>query len=369
MSGDPGTSSGRVPGETDKSERLKKTFFFILLTLITLLVILVARNFFQPVLLAAISAGLVYPLDRKIMSRLSGNRNIAAGLSLLLACFIIIVPVAVAGYFVVDNIVTLSIHLGKNTSGIRSWFNSLEESLRILPIFQNPRMAEILSFDRFADMIQKSGTAVLENLADLAGNTARAFFLLFIYLYCLFFFIRDGKQILAGMASALPLAEEDKRIVIDRFLSVTRSTLKSTFIIGSIQGTIGGLLFFFLGIAAPVLWGIGFFILAAVPGLGAVVIWLPATVILLITGEPVKAVIMLAIGGAVIPLADYMLRPRIVGQDTRLHPVLVFIGVLGGVAAFGIWGLLFGPLVMSLAVTIWGIFTRLFSQELEQIRK
>lgn len=359
----------RIPGNTDKTERLRKGFFFILLTFITVLVVFVSWSFLLPILLAAISSGLVYPLDRRIMRKFSSNRNIAAGLSLALTCIIVLVPVGILGYFVIDNIISLTTQLSKNAGTLRSWFNSIEESLKVLPIFKNPRMEDFFSFDRFADMIESSGKAVLENLADFAGNTARAFFLLFIYLYCLYFFIRDGERIMASLASGVPLAEGDKRAVIEKFLSVTRATLKSTFIIGFIQGAIGGLLFFFLNIEAPVLWGVGFLVLAAIPGLGAVVIWLPTTVILLLLGNIGKAVIMFAIGGAVIPLADYMLRPRIVGQDTQLHPVLVLIGVLGGVAAFGIWGLLFGPLVMGVAVTVWGIFTRLFRSELEQIRR
>ncbi len=359
----------QISAETNRTERLRKGFFFILLAGITLLVFFISREFLQPILLAAISAGLLYPLNRRIMKKLSGKPNIAAVASLLLSFFIIIVPVVVVGYFVIDNTITLTTQLSKNTGGIQSWLQDIEDTLKILPFFDNPRVSQFLSFDHFADMLQQSGTAILENLANLAGDTARAFFLFFIYLYCLFFFIRDGKNILSGIADALPLAEGDKEAVIQKFLSVSRATLKSTGIIGSIQGLIGGFLFYFLNIEAPVLWGVGFFILAAVPGLGAVVIWLPTTIVLLLLREPVKAIIMLAIGGAVIPLADYMLRPRIVGQDMQLHPLLVFIGVLGGIAAFGIWGLIFGPLVMGLAVTIWGIFTRLFKSELERISK
>lgn len=364
-----GKHRNRIPGDTAKTERLKKGFFFLLLAGITALVVLVARSFLLPLLLAAISAGLAYPLKHRLGRRIPDKHNAATLITLVLFCLVIIVPVGLLGYFVVDSLIRLLTDINQNNIDLQSWFRQIEEALEVLPILQNPRINQFLSFDRFADMIQKSGTRFLEDLADLAGQTARSFLLLFIYLYSLYFFIRDGEKMLSFIASAVPLAEGDKRAVIDKFLSVTRATLKSTFVIGAVQGTIGGLLFFFLGIKAPVLWGTGFLILAAVPGLGAVLIWLPATIILLILGNIGKALIMLAVGGAVIPLADYILRPRIVGQDTQLHPILVFIGVLGGVAAFGLWGLLFGPLVMSIAVTVWGIFSRLFRNELEQIHR
>ena len=146
-----------------------------------------------------------------------------------------------------------------------------------------------------------------------------------------------------------------------------RATLKSTFLIGGIQGVIGTVLFLILGIPGAVLFGVLFLVLAAIPGLGPAVIWLPSTAILFGLGRYFQAVVMLVIGGGLIPLVDYLLRPRIVGKDTQLHPLLVFIGVLGGVSLFGIWGLLFGPLAMSVAVTVLDIFKRLFKGELKEI--
>ncbi|MBN2050408.1 MAG: AI-2E family transporter [Spirochaetales bacterium] len=354
--------------EAGKHERLKKGFFFLLLAVITALVITVARPFLMPLLLAAISAGLAYPIKQRLFRKKEPHRNIPALLTLIIFCLIIIFPTALLGYFVTDSLISLATDISKNAIDLKEIFTELEEAFKALPFLQNPRISQVLSFDRFADLIQQTGSSLLENLADFAGSTARSFLMIFIYLYCLYFFIRDGESIMAGLGRSVPLAEGDKTAIIEKFLSVTRATLKSTLVIGLIQGTIGGFLFFVLGIKAPVLWGTAFLILAAIPGMGPVLIWLPATAILLILGTWGKALVMLLVGAAVIPLADYILRPRIVGQDTQLHPVLVFIGVFGGVVVFGIWGLLFGPLVMSLAVTVLGIFTRLFRGELDKIQ-
>jgi predicted PurR-regulated permease PerM len=188
----------------------------------------------------------------------------------------------------------------------------------------------------------------------------------FVYLYSLFFFIRDGDRILRNINDAIPLPEEDKLAVGRKFLSVTRATLKSTFIIGGIQGLIGGVLYWAVGIEGPVLWGILIMIFGAIPGIGSVVIWLPTAAVLAILGQYGKTAIVIGVGAAVIPLAE-LLRPYLVGEDTRIHPVLVLVGVLGGIWIFGIVGLLLGPLIMGVAVTLWDIFKRMFGRELDKI--
>jgi predicted PurR-regulated permease PerM len=348
-------------------ERLKRAFFLLLLVGATVLVFFVARAFLLPILLAALSAGLFYPVHRRIRRLLRRSPGIAATVSLVVFCLIILVPAGVLGYFVTDNLIQLARLASQNTEQIKAWLGDLDAELKKLPVLSNPRVADLINLDRLANLLRKAGSWLLGRTAELAGNVARALLLFFIYFYCLYFFIRDGEEALERTAGAIPLSEPDRRAVTDRFLSVTRATLKSTFIVGGIQGALGGLLFLVLGIRAPVLWGVGFLILAAIPGMGAVVIWLPATVVLLILGQYLKALVMFLVGGIVIPLVDYLLRPRLVGEDTRLHPVLVLIGVLGGVAVFGIWGLLLGPLVMGVAVTLWGIFTRIFRGELEKI--
>lgn len=349
------------------SQRLKRAFFLVLLTGATALVIVVARIFLLPILLAALSAGLFYPVHRRFAARMSKKPGIAAMISVVLFCLIILVPVAVLGYFVTDNLIQAARTAERNSGQIRDFLNSMDERLKQLPMLQDARIAQLVNLDRLAEPVRRAGSWLLERSAELAGNIARSLLLFFVYLYCLYFFMRDGEKALSRIPDAVPLSGDDRRAVTDKFISVTRATLKGTFIVGAIQGVLGGLLFFALGIGAPVLWGVAFLVLAAIPGLGAVVIWLPATVILLLQGSYFHALVMLAVGGGLIPLVDYLLRPRLVGEDTRLHPVLVLVGVLGGVAVFGIWGLLLGPLVMGVAVTLWGIFARIFRGELKQI--
>jgi len=349
------------------SRRLNRTFLLILLAAAVLLVFFVARVFLLPILLAAIFAALFHRLNLRIRKRLKHRTTLAALISVAVFCLIILIPVALLGYLVTQNVIEVTRMVNRNIPQIRRWLVNLETWIASLPFVEGQRVSTLLDASRLVSIIQQAGRTLVDGVTNLAGNVARTLFLLFVFIYSLFYMFRDGDRALLSISEAVPLLAEDKQVIIDKFVSVTRATLKSTFLIGGIQGVIGTLLFLILGIPGAVLFGVLFLLLAAIPGLGPAVIWLPSAAILFGLGRYFQAVVMLVIGGGLIPLVDYLLRPRLVGQDTQLHPLLVFIGVLGGVSLFGIWGLLFGPLAMSVAVTVLTIFKRLFKGELKQI--
>lgn len=349
------------------SQRLNRIFFLILLIGAALLVFFVARVFLLPILLAAIAAALFYPLHRRILKRVKQKSTLAAFFSLGIFCLIILIPIAVLGYLVTENVIEVTRLINRNIPQIKIWLQSVDSTISNLPFVEGQRISGLIDSTRVVGIIQQSLSSILQSTTNLMGNVARVLLLFFVFLYSLFFMIRDGDKALLSASAAIPLPKEDRQAIIDKFVSVSRATLKSTFLIGGIQGTIGAILFFALGIPGSVLFGVLFLVLAAIPGLGPAVIWLPTTLILFALGNYLEAVILLVIGGGLIPLVDYLLRPRLVGKDTQLHPLLVFIGVLGGVSLFGIWGLLFGPLAMSVAVTLLSIFKRIFNVELKEI--
>jgi predicted PurR-regulated permease PerM len=304
---------------------------------------------------------------RRILKRFKQKTTLAALFSVLIFCLIILIPIALLGYLVTQNVIEITRLVNRNLAQIGIWFQSVESWIVNLPFIEGQRVSTLIDSARLVDIIQQAGSTLVDGATSLAGNIARVLLLLFVFIYSLFFLIRDGDKALLSISEAIPLPREDKLAIIDKFVSVSRATLKSTFLIGGIQGVIGTILFLVLGIPGAVLFGVLFLVLAAIPGLGPAVIWLPTTIILFALGRYFQAAVMLVIGGGVIPLVDYLLRPRLVGKDTQLHPLLVFIGVLGGVALFGIWGLLFGPLAMSVAVTLVTIFKRIFKGELKEI--
>jgi predicted PurR-regulated permease PerM len=189
-------------------------------------------------------------------------------------------------------------------------------------------------------------------------NAARAFGQFFLMLYVLFFFLRDGDQLLLAIARALPLGDARERALFERFTAVTRATLKGTLVVGAVQGTLGGIFFWLLGLEGPVFWGAIMWACSLIPVIGPTIIWLPASIILLLTGAIAKGLLLLGLGTFVIAVADNIIRPILVGRETRMPDFLVLISTLGGLTLFGLSGFVAGPAIAALFITAWDMFAR-----------
>jgi predicted PurR-regulated permease PerM len=172
-------------------------------------------------------------------------------------------------------------------------------------------------------------------------------------LYLLFFFLRDGPRMLESLVRALPLGDQRERLLLARFAEVSRATIKGTVVVGVVQGAIGGTAFALLGISAPVLWGVVMALLSILPAVGTALVWLPAAIILLVNGEVLGGVVLIFVGVFVIGLTDNLLRPILVGRDTRLPDYLILLSTLGGLAGFGLAGIIIGPIIAAFFLSIW----------------
>jgi len=173
--------------------------------------------------------------------------------------------------------------------------------------------------------------------------------------YLLFYFLRDGPLILDAVASVLPLSESDTQKIFARIGETIRISLYGKLLVSSIQGSLGGLIFWWIGLPAPVLWGFLMVLVSAFPLLGTFVIWCPAAVILAFQGDWVRALILIAWGLLVIHSVDNFLGPILVGTTLRLHTLLIFFAVLGGVVAFGPSGFVLGPVIVAVVVAVFEI--------------
>jgi predicted PurR-regulated permease PerM len=180
-------------------------------------------------------------------------------------------------------------------------------------------------------------------------------------LYLLFFFLRDGPRILEALIRALPLGDHRERHLLERFAEVSRATIKGTLVVGIVQGTIGGIAFAALGISAPVLWGTVMALLSILPAVGTALVWLPAAIVLIINGETFGGIALIFVGVFVIGLTDNLLRPILVGRDTRLPDYLILLATLGGLAGFGLAGIIIGPTIAAFFLSVWQMAEQEFS--------
>ncbi|MEZ0047941.1 putative PurR-regulated permease PerM [Bradyrhizobium sp. USDA 327] len=179
---------------------------------------------------------------------------------------------------------------------------------------------------------------------------------LLVMLYLLFFLLRDGDELNARIRDALPLHPSYTAEILNAFTLAVRGTIKGIVLVALIQGALGGLIFWLLGLTAPLLAGALMALLSLLPVLGSALVWVPIALYLLVAGSVTKGIILLAFGTFVIGLADNFLRPILVGQSIQMPSYVVLIATLGGLAAFGANGFVIGPLVAAMFLTAWQIY-------------
>ena len=216
--------------------------------------------------------------------------------------------------------------------------------------------------DRAVSVFVGGSQFLAKQALGVGQNTFQFFLGLPLMIYLAFFLLRDGSKLVELLIQALPLGDERERLLFAKFAEVTRATVKGNLLIAIIQGALGGLIFWILGISGALLWGVVMAIVSLLPAVGAALVWVPAAIYLAAIGDVVEAVVLTVFGVVVIGLADNLLRPVLVGRDTKLPDYIVLLSTLGGIVMFGINGFVMGPLVAALFMAFWGIFIREFGE-------
>jgi predicted PurR-regulated permease PerM len=341
--------------------RFRQAFLLLLVAGISLLFLRVVERFLLAVLLAAVFAAMAYPLYRWTLRLLRGRRALAAVATILLLLTVVALPLAGFLAMVAAEAVQVS-------EGAGAWFQQ-----------QAGRVAEIRGLlDRipFVGRLLPESGSVVELLREVAGRTGGAlmgtvaaatrgtlaFFLqLFVMLYAMFFFLLDGPGILRKVLYYIPLDPAEEEALLERFVSVTRATLKGSLLIGAIQGGAAGVAFWVAGVPGPAFWGTVMVVLSVIPAVGAALVWVPAVVYLFLVGKVGAAIGLLAWCALVVSTLDNFLRPRLVGRDARMSDLLILLSTLGGIFLFGAVGFIVGPIVAALFVSIWHIYGETFA--------
>jgi predicted PurR-regulated permease PerM len=332
----------------------QRIFFAALLAAVSVAFVWLIRGFLQPIFWAVALCIVFLPLHLKFETLVKGRNSIAAVLSVIVILLIVVIPMAALVTAVAGEAAGLYDRIRSNeinVSGTVDWFQER------LPRVVDAAESVGVDIDRVQSSLSASAISVSQFIATRAvaigQDTIRITVYFFLMLYLLYFFLRDGKKILDGLVRALPFGDDRERHLLERFAEVSRATLKGTLVVGFVQGLIGGIMFAAFGIGAPVLWGVVMALLSIIPAVGPAVVWLPAAVILIANGDVWQGVAMIAIGSLVIGLADNLLRPLLVGRDTRLPDYLILLSTLGGLTAFGISGVVIGPIIAAFFLSVW----------------
>jgi predicted PurR-regulated permease PerM len=220
---------------------------------------------------------------------------------------------------------------------------------------------------KVGELAGRVGAFLVNSVGALTRGTASFFLGMFILLYAMYFFLVSGRETLTRLLYLMPLNSEQENRLLERFASVTRATVKGTLVIGFIQGALGGLGFLVLGINGWAFWGTIMAVLSIIPAVGAALVWVPAVLYLLVVGQVAKGVILLVWCGVVVSSSDNLLRPKLVGRDAKMPDLMILVGTLGGLTMFGATGVILGPLVAALFLTVWDLYGEAFGEGLDEV--
>jgi predicted PurR-regulated permease PerM len=348
-----------TPTSSD-AEKFQRGFLILLVIAISLVFFAMVRDFLMAVLLAAIVSGMCHPLHQWLTKLFRGRSRLASATTTVIAFGVIVVPLLGIAGIVVAQAIDIS---GSVTPWVQQQIaqpSDLDRLLDHIPFMDTLTPYKDQIVQKIGEFVAGVGSFLVSRLAATTRGTAVFFFMLFIMLYAMYFFLVDGAKVLDKILYYMPLTAKEENRMVGKFVSVTRATLKGTLVIGIVQGGLAGLAFAVIGINGAFFWGTVMAVLSIVPGVGTALVWVPAVGYLLVVGRPVAAVLLAVWCAALVGSVDNVLRPWLVGKDTKMPDLLILLGTLGGLVLFGAAGIIVGPIVAALFVTVWEIYGATF---------
>jgi predicted PurR-regulated permease PerM len=286
------------------------------------------------------------------------RRTLSALLTLLIILTIVILPLILLGGLLLEEAVNIYQRVQSGEINFGEYFRRLFEALPswvtdLLDRFDLTNLGVMQ--ERLSSGFMKTSQFLAAQALSIGQNTFDFVVNLFIMLYLLFFLLRDGDDLTRRIRNAMPLHAEQQHDLFTKFTAVIRATVKGNIVVAIVQGALGGMIFWVLGVHAPLLWAVLMTVLSLLPAVGSALIWLPVAVYFLVSGAIWQGVVLIAFGVVVIGLVDNVLRPILVGKDTKMPDYVVLISTLGGIAIFGLNGFVIGPVIAAMFMAVWDI--------------
>lgn len=346
---------------------IHRSFLLILVAFISALFLSMIRPFLMALLLAGIFSALAHPFYRRLCRWTGGRENLASAVTLLIIVLMVLLPLT----GLIGVVTAQAIKVGQSaTPWVQKHLagpDALAEWFGHLPLYDQVAPYRETIFQKAGELVGSLSRFFITGLQAATMGTVNFIFSLFILLYAMFFFLVDGHRLLEKILFYMPLEDADERRMLDRFTSVTRATIKGTAVIGVVQGGLAGVAFAVAGIPSAVFWGTVMTVLSIIPGIGTGLVWGPAALVLAAQGEWVAATGIALFCGLLVGSVDNFLRPRLVGKDTEMHDLMILFSTLGGIAMFGVIGVIIGPIVAALFVTVWEIYGVAFKDVLPAV--
>jgi predicted PurR-regulated permease PerM len=339
---------------------LEDKTFLLLIIAISLAFAWILWPFYGAVLWGTVLAIVFAPLYRRLSRSMRQQRNLAALTTVMIVVFIVILPLTLIAASLVQEASGVYEKFQSGELNLASNFQQVVDALptwvaNLLDRFGLTNLAGVQ--ERLSAGLMKGSQFLAAQALNIGQITLELIVRLFVMLYLLFFLLRDGDELFRIIKDAIPLRAEQQRAVFKKFATVIRATVKGTIVVAVVQGALGGLIFWFLGVRAPLLWAVLMAFLSLLPAVGAALVWLPVAIYFVATGAVWQGLVLMAYGVLVIGLVDNLLRPILVGTDTKMPDYVVLISTLGGIEIFGMNGIVLGPMIAAMFIVVWDLFS------------
>ena len=336
---------------------LEDKTFVLLIVAVSLAFAWILWPFYGSVFWGTVLAILFARPYRRLLTSMGQRRTLAALATVLIVLMIVILPLALISVLLLQEGFSVYERIQSGELNIGQYFQQVFDALPawVTDLLDRFGLTNLgLMQERLSTGLVKSSQFLAAQALSIGQNTFHLIVNLFIVLYLLFFLLRDGDDLTKRIRNAMPLHPDQQRELLNRFTTVIRATVKGNVVVAIVQGALGGLIFWFLGVHAPVLWGVLMAFLSLLP-VGSALIWLPVAIYFLVTGAIWQGVVLITFSVLVIGLVDNILRPILVGKDTKMPDYVVLISTLGGLAIFGLNGFVIGPVVAAMFIAVWDI--------------
>lgn len=345
-----------------KFDHIQQFVFFGLLLATSVMFLWMIGKYLLPVFWALVIAIVFYPFYLRVEKMLAGRATIASLLSILAVVILVVTPIALVGGLVVQESLGLYQRISQNNT--ENGIGFIERAGEVASYFESYGVSQSDVEDRLREWVASISQVVASSMVSVSQFTFAFVLNIFIMLYMLFFFFKDGRSLHKTLIHYLPLGDKYEERLFTRFSETTRAVVKGTLAIAILQGVIGGITFALAGVSAPVLWGVLMTLFAIIPAIGPAIVWLPAGIILILTGDLIPGISILVVGVLLVSIVDEFLRPILVGRGAKMPDAIVLLATLGGLTAFGISGFVVGPIIAAFFLSLWVMFEEKYRTEL-----
>jgi predicted PurR-regulated permease PerM len=339
-------------------------FFFATLLLFAFLTFLLLKPILVPFIVSVVLALVFYPVYRVMLVKLKFS-GLSSFLTCCLVAIIVIAPLVILTFFVVEDTQEFIGRIYREPQIITRSFNNVLSSINSWNWFQNSQIELKLSPEQVRNSAQKLSQYLIPVLQSTYLSLGQFLFFIFIMFFSLYYLLIDGKRLVRYIILLSPLPPKYEKLLVNKINLMARTTFKNQILMSLLQGTLGGILFWLTGVSSPIILAIIMAIMAAIPFTGTAFVWIPVALIMMASGHFTSGLIIILVGTFIISFIDNFVSPRMIGGQTQLHPLLVFLSFLGGIFFFGPVGFIVGPIMVTILVVLLEIYSLEFKEQLK----